>query len=98
MWPRSNLHSRPEISGDPYYALLFRAHEPAILQHSAVLHKGRQRHLERSGKFAHRGRTARQPFENSPAGRIAQSVETWVSPWLGISLNRDRKTPTAPGV
>jgi hypothetical protein len=19
MWPRSNLHSRPEISGDPYY-------------------------------------------------------------------------------
>jgi hypothetical protein len=20
MWPRSNLHSRPEISGDPYYA------------------------------------------------------------------------------
>jgi len=57
---------------------LLRAHEPAILQHSAGLHKGRQRHLERSGKFAHRGRTARQPFENSPAGRIAQSVETWV--------------------
>ena len=21
MWPRSNLHSRPEISGDPYYPL-----------------------------------------------------------------------------
>src|SRR5690349_10471539 len=55
--------------------LFLRAHEAAILQLAEVLHKGGQRHLERSGEFADRGRAARQPFEHGPAGRIGQRVE-----------------------
>src|ERR1039457_4580842 len=41
-------------------ANLLRVHEPAIFQHSQVLHDRRERHLEGSGELAHRGRTAAQ--------------------------------------
>jgi 5-methyltetrahydropteroyltriglutamate--homocysteine methyltransferase len=32
MWPRSNLHSRPEISGDPYKMLI-----PGVVNHATDL-------------------------------------------------------------
>src|SRR5258705_13413870 len=36
MWPRSNLHSRPEISGDPYN------HQEKRAQRRALRHAGRR--------------------------------------------------------
>ena len=54
---------------------LFRADEAAFFQHTEVLRKGRQRHVEGRGQFTYRRRAVAQPFKYGPAGRVRQGIE-----------------------
>src|SRR5262245_10492969 len=54
---------------------LFRLDQAAVLQDLQVLHHRRQRHVERLGQFADRGRSAAQAFHNYPPGRVGQRLK-----------------------
>ena len=54
---------------------LFRTDQPALFQHLQMLQHRRQRHRQRPGEIADRGRAAAQPLHDRAPARIGQCVE-----------------------
>src|SRR5659263_440705 len=48
---------------------------PAVVQHLQVLDDGGERHGERAGELAHRGRPAAEALHHAPAARVGERLE-----------------------
>jgi hypothetical protein len=70
----------------PHTPDLFRANEAARLEHVKVLYHRRQRHRQRPGEFADRGRSAAQPLDDHPSIGIRQRVKDSID---GLSSGPD---------